>query len=91
MPNFDGLLNGKQASGLLSDTSKLEKLRDAPETQQIFSMLSRSTGGSLESAAEKAAQGDATQLTDAIRRLMRDPEGARLIQKMKDSLNGNIS
>ena len=86
MPNFDELIKGKQAASLLSDTGRLEKLRDAPETQKMFSMLSKSTGGSLESAAEKAAQGDAAQLTAAIRQLMQDPEGARLIQKMKDNL-----
>ena len=85
MPNFDELIKGKQAARLLGDKGKLEQLRDAPETQRIFAMLSRSTGD-LESAAERAAQGDAAQLTDAIRQLMRDPEGARLIQKMKDSL-----
>lgn len=85
MPNFDELIKGKQAAQLMGDRSRLEKLRDAPETQQIFSMLSR-TAGDLESAAERAAKGDAAQLTEAIRQLMRDPEGARLIQKMKDSL-----
>lgn len=85
MPNFDELLKGKEAAGLMKDPGKLEKLRDAPETQKIFDMLSRSTGD-LESAAQRAAKGDTAQLTDAIRQLMRDPEGAKLIQKMKDSL-----
>lgn len=85
MPNFDELLKGKQAAQLMGDTGKLEKLRDAPETQKIFSMLSQSTGD-LEAAANRAAKGDAAQLTDAIRKLMQDPEGAKLIQKMKDSL-----
>lgn len=85
MPNFDEILKGKQATQLMGDTSKLEKLRDAPETQKIFSMLSQSTGD-LESAAQRAAKGDTAQLTDAIRQLMQDPEGARLIQKMKDCL-----
>ena len=85
MPNFDEILKGKQATQLMGDTSRLEKLRDAPETQKIFSMLSQSTGD-LESAAQRAAKGDTAQLTDAIRQLMQDPEGARLIQKMKDSL-----
>ena len=84
MPNFDELLKGKQAAQLMGDTGKLEKLRDAPETQQIFSMLSKSTGD-LEAAADRAAKGDAAQLTDAIRKLMQDPEGVRLIQKMKDN------
>ena len=85
MPNLDELIKGKQAARLLGDKGKLEQLRDAPETRQFFSMLCRSTGD-FESAAERAAKGDAAQLTDAIRQLMQDPEGARLIQKMKDSL-----
>ena len=85
MPNFDELLKGKEANRLMKDPSKLEKLRDAPETQKIFSMLSQSAGD-LESAAQRAAKGDAAQLTDAIRRLMQDPEGAKLIQKMKESI-----
>ena len=85
MPKFDELLKGKEASRLLSDTKKLEQLRDAPETQKIFDMLSQSAGD-LEAAADRAAKGDAAQLTDAIRKLMQDPEGARLIQKMKDRL-----
>ncbi len=85
MPNFDELLKGKEAAGLMKDPGRLEKLRDAPETRRIFSMLSKSTGD-LESAAQRAAKGDAAQLADAIRQLMRDPEGAKLIQKMKDSL-----
>ena len=85
MPNFDEILKGKQAAQLMGDAGRLEKLRDAPETQKIFSMLSKSTGGDLESAAQRAAKGDTAQLTDAIRQLMQDPEGARLIQKMKDS------
>lgn len=85
MPNFDELLKGKEAAGLIKDPGRLEKLRDAPETQKIFSMLSRSTGD-LESAAERAAKGDTAQLAGAIRQLMQDPEGAKLIQKMKDSL-----
>ena len=85
MPNFDELLKGKEAAGLMKNPGKLEKLRDAPETQQIFNLLSKSTGD-LESAAQRAAKGDAAQLTDAIRQLMNDPEGARLIQKMKENL-----
>ena len=84
MPNFDELLKGKEAARLLSDTKKLEQLRDAPETQKVFNLLSQSTGD-LEAAANRAAKGDTAQLTDAIRKLMQDPEGAKLIQKMKNS------
>lgn len=85
MPNFDELLKGKEAADLMKNPGKLEKLRDAPETQKIFSMLSQSAGD-LESAAQRAAKGDTAQLAGAIRQLMQDPEGVKLIQKMKDSL-----
>ena len=84
MPNFDELVKGKEAARLLGNKKKLEQLRDAPETQKVFDLLSRSAGN-LEAAADRAAKGDTAQLTDAIRKLMQDPEGARLIQKMKDS------
>ena len=84
MPNFDEVLKGKEAASLMKDPSRLEKLRDAPETQKIFDLLSRSTGD-LESAAQRAAKGDTAQLAGAIRQLMSDPEGARLIEKMKEN------
>lgn len=69
-----------------SDAGKLEQLRDAPETQKVFSMLNKSIGGNLEQAASDAAKGDTAQLMAAIRGLMRDPEGAKLIQQMKQKL-----
>ncbi len=86
MSNFDDLLHNQQAAHLLSDQSKLEQLRQAPETQQLFSMLRDHTGGDLEQAANRAAQGNAAPLISAIQKLMRDPEGAKLMEKMKQHL-----
>lgn len=86
MPNFDELLGSKQAAKLMGDAAKLEHLRDAPETQKIFAMLSRNTGGNLEQAAGKAANGDTAQLMSAIKQLMQDPEGQKLIQQIKQNL-----
>ncbi len=86
MPNLEEMLRSKQAASLLGDTRKLEQLRSAPETQKLFSMLSQNTGGSLEQAADDAAKGNTAQLVSAIRRLMQDPEGAQLIEKMKQNL-----
>ncbi len=86
MSGFNPFLNDPQAAKLIGDSSRLEQLKDAPETQKLFSMLSRSTGGNLEQAAGKAAKGDTGQLMGAIQKLLSDPEGAQLIQKMKDRL-----
>lgn len=87
MSGLDDLLHSPQAEKLVGDGGKLERLKDAPETQQIFSMLSKHTGGNLEQAAGNAANGDTTQLISAIKQLMQDPEGARLIRQMKQKLN----
>ena len=57
MSGFNPFLNDPQAAKLIGDSSRLEQLKDAPETQKLFSMLSRSTGGNLEQAAGKAAKG----------------------------------
>ena len=86
MPNFQEMLQSEQTSKLLQDQARLERLRDSPETRRLFELLSRSAGGDLEQAANRAAQGDASGLVSAIQRLMRDPEGPKLIQKTKQSL-----
>ena len=86
MPNFQEMLQSGQTSKLLQDQARLERLRDSPETRRLFELLSRSAGGDLEQAANRAAQGDASGLVSAIQRLMRDPEGQKLIQKTKQSL-----
>ena len=79
MPNLDDLLHASQ-------TEKLGQLMNEPETQKIFAMLSQSTGGNLEQAAGKAANGDTTQLMNAIRQLMQNPEAAKLMEGMKRKL-----
>lgn len=86
MPDRNSFLQNEQAAKLISNSDKLEHLRDAPETQKIFSMLNRNIGGNLEQAAGNAAKGDSAQLISAIRQLMQDPEGSRLIQQMKEKL-----
>ena len=86
MPNFQEMLQSEQTSKLLQDQDRLERQRDSPETRRLFELLSRSAGGDLEQAANRAAQGDASGLVSAIQRLMRDPEGQKLIQKTKQSL-----
>ena len=86
MPNFQEMLQSEQTSKLLQDQARLERLRDSPETQRLFELLSRSAGSDLEQAANRAAEGDASGLVSAIQRLMRDPEGQKLIQKTKQSL-----
>lgn len=87
MPDFRDMLNSEQAAKLMKDHGKLDQLQNAPETQRLFQMLSKNAGGDLEQAAQQAAHGDTAQLMDAVRRLTQDPEGQRLIQRLRQSLD----
>lgn len=69
------------------NTRKIGQLMNDPETQKIFAMLSQITGGNLEQAAEQASKGDTTQLMNAIRQMMQNPETAKLIENMKQKLD----
>lgn len=86
MQNLDELLKSEQAAKLMKDTHRLERLKDSPESQRLFQLLDRSAGGKLEQAAGQAAQGDTASLMTAIRQLMADPEGQKLIQQMRQLL-----
>lgn len=86
MSNFQEMLQSGQAAQLLQDQEKLKRLRNSPETQRLFELLQHGTADSLEQAADRAAQGDTAALVGAIQRLMRDPEGKRLIEKTKQAL-----
>lgn len=86
MPNFQEMLNSEQSKKLIGNAEKLERLRDAPETQRLFQLLERSAGGELEQAANRAAQGDAGTLMDAVRQLMQSQEGQQLLQQMRESM-----
>lgn len=86
MPDLKDMLSSSEAQKLTQDPAKLEKLRSAPETQRLFQLLSGHAGGNLEQAASRAAQGDAGTLMAAVKELMRDPEGQKLLQKMKQNI-----
>lgn len=86
MPNFQDFLGSEQAAKLMKNSSKLEQIKDAPETQRLFQLLSKSAGGDLEQAASRAAQGDTAALMSAIKQLMQNPEGEQLIRRMKENL-----
>lgn len=83
MPQLDDILHSPQGQKLLGNEKKLEQLRSAPDTQKLFDLLGRSAGGDLEQTVQ---QGDSAALVAAIRKVMGDPEGAKLIRSIKDKL-----
>ena len=62
----------------------MERLTQSPDTKALMEMLNRN--GRLKAAAEAAMKGDASQLQGLLSQLMRDPEGARVVERINRSV-----
>ena len=86
MAGLDEILRTQQAEALISNKDAQEHLMGSPESQQILKLLNQNAGGKLEQVAERAAKGDSTQLMDAIKQFMQNPEAAQLVSQLKQKL-----
>lgn len=86
MANPSDILKSPQAEKLLKNKGAIESLVKSPDTKRLMDLLNKSAGGGLKSAAEAAMKGDSSQLMGLMDRLMKDPEGAQVV----DRLNKNM-
>ena len=77
------ILNTPQAEKLLRDKAALEKLLHSPDTKALIEMLERQ--GGLQAAADAAMRGDPTQLQGLVNRVMGDPAGAGVVERITRS------
>lgn len=82
----DNVLNSPQAAKLLKNKSALENLVKSPDTRQLMDLLNKSAGGGLKAAAEAAMKGDPAQIMGLMNRLMSDPEGAQVVDRINKSM-----
>ena len=82
-----GIFNSPQAAQFLKDKAAVERLTRSPDTKALMEMLSRS--GGLQAAAEAAMKGDTSQLQGLLSKLMQDPEGARVVERLNRSASKN--
>ena len=75
-----GIFSTPQAAHLLKDKAAVERLTQSPDTKALMEMLNR-TGG-----LKAAMKGDASQLQGLLSQLMRDPEGARVVERINRSV-----
>ena len=86
MPDLSDLLHSDEAARLMGSKGALDTIQKAPETQKLLQMLSKNTGGDLESAANAAARGDTAQLMGAMSALLNDPEGKKLLAQISKAV-----
>lgn len=82
------IMNSPQAAKLLKDQSAVESIVKSPDAQALVNMLNQSSGGGLKAAAEAAMKGDATQLQGLLDRLMKDPSGAKVVERINQNFKG---
>lgn len=86
MPDLKDILNNESAKKLMADKSALEHLKNAPETQQLLTLLSQKSGSGADQLAHSAAARDSARLMGAIRQLLSDPEGQKLLGSISQKL-----
>lgn len=82
-----GIFSSPQAARFLKDKTAVERLTQSPDAKALMEMLNR-TGG-LQAAAEAAMKGDASQLQGLLSKLIQDPEGAKVVERLNRSAPKN--
>jgi len=76
-------MTARLAKQLKNDPESLRAIMYSRDGQQLMQMLtSGDQGTGLQQAVQAAAQGNTAQITDMIRRVMRSPEGAELVERI---------
>lgn len=78
------IFHSPQAAKLLKDKAAVEHLVKSPDTQALMQMLNQ--GGGLKAAADAAMKGDASQLQGLLDQLMKDPSGAKVVERINKSV-----
>ena len=86
--NLDELMKDPKAAGLLKNKDLLKNILSSPDTKRLMNLLNQSAGGGLKSAAEAAMKGDTSQLMGLMDRLMKDPNGAKVVEQLNKTIQG---
>ena len=67
----------------LGSKKTLERVAKSPDARALAQLLTKNRDeASLKQAAERAAKGDTSQLSDIIQSVMKSPGGAELIERL---------
>lgn len=74
-------------SMLKNNPDAVQSLFQTQDGQELLQMLTeQDRGASLQQAAQNAATGNAAQMVRMISQVMQSPEGAKLVQRINNSL-----
>lgn len=74
-------------ASLKRNPSAVQSLFESQDGQDLLRLLTQQDNGeTLQQAAQNAASGDTGQIVRMISRIMQNPEGARLVERINQSL-----
>lgn len=76
------------AAALEQNRALLEQVVRSDDAQRLMELLNQNAGGKLKTAAISAALGDTKDLLDLVRRVMAEPEGAKLVERLNRTAPG---
>lgn len=82
-------LSSPKAAGLLQNKAALQALLAAPETRRLMQLLSRQNGAQLQTAAQRAKQGDTAALSEMLQSLGKTGDGSAALRELEEKLNRN--
>lgn len=75
------------ANQLKSNPAMLRSLMQSADGQKLLQLLTQSDrGAGLQQAVQSAMQGNTTQMTDMVKRIMDSPDGAALIERINKAV-----
>ena len=83
------LNNNPQAQQLLADKKAVGKLLKSPETRQLLQSLQQKNAQRLQEAAQSALRGDTAALTGVLEDLAKDPQAAKAMEQLDQTLQNN--
>ena len=75
-----------QGKKLLENQKAIRQLLANPEAKKLLSALQQQNAGQLQAAAQAAMKGDSTALSGVLNQLSHDPEAAKAIEKLGQTL-----
>ena len=75
------------AEQLKQNPERLRALMQSHDAQQLMQLLTQADqGANLQRATQAAAQGNPAEMMQMMQRIMQDPNGAALVQRIRNTL-----
>lgn len=84
--DLEQMLNSPEAANLLKNKEAIMALSNSPDAQKFIQLLKKTSGGTLQAAADAAMKGDPSQLSKLVNEVTQSPEGAKAVSNLSQNI-----